>query len=76
MIKLDSLVVNGAVIIGAVNFLNIAFPTMTSLHKVIAALVVGGVLPYLPNIVPFWQGIELALGASGLYKVGQKVGGK
>ena len=73
---MDNLVVNGAVIIGTVNFLNIAFPQMTSLHKVIAVLVVGGVLPYLPDLVPFWSGIEMALGASGIYKVGQKVGGK
>ena len=73
---MENLAVNGVVIIGAVNFLNIAFPKMTSLHKVLAALVVGGVLPYLPDVVPFWQGFELALGASGVYKVGQKVGGK
>ena len=76
VINIDNLAVNGVVIIGAINFLNIAFPKITSLQKVLAVLVVGGILPYLPDLVPFWSGIELALGASGIYKVGQKVGGK
>lgn len=72
----NDLVVNGAVIIGAVNLLTIAFPKTTSLQKIVAALVVGGVLPYLPDLGLAFQGVQLALGASGIYKIGQKLGGK
>lgn len=68
-------VVNGAAIIGAVNVLNIAFPNMTSLQRVVAALVIGGVFPYLPDLGPVVKGVELALATSGVYKLTQKVGG-
>ena len=72
---MENLVVNGAVIVGAINLLSIAYPKATSLQKIAAAIVVGGVLPYVPDFGPAWQGIQLALGASGIYKIGQKLGG-
>ena len=73
---MDNVVVNGAVIIGVVNLLTIAYPKATSLQKIIAAIVVGGILPYIPDFGLATKGIEVALAASGVYKVGQKLGGK
>lgn len=66
---------NGMVIIGAVNLLSIAYPNATSLQKIVAAIVIGGILPYLPDLGPAWQGIQLALASSGVFKIAQKIGG-
>ena len=66
----------GAAIIGLVNIAIILFPTMQNLHKVILAVVVGAVLPYIPLDHPSVQGIVLALGTSGAYKLTQVLRGK
>ena len=69
-------VINGAAIVGAVNFLGIAFPQITSLQRVVAVLVLGALLPYLPDVGPAVKGIELALATGGFYKVATKIGGQ
>ena len=71
-----NVMVNGAAIVGAVSFLNIAFPNMTSLHKVAAVLVVGGLFPYLPDLGAAVEGVKLALATGGFYKVATKIGGQ
>ena len=68
-------VINGAAIVGAVSFLSIVFPNLTSVHRVGAVLAIGAVLPYLPDLGPAVKGVELALATGGFYKVATKVGG-
>lgn len=69
-------IINGAAIVGAVNFLGIAFPNITSLQRVGAVLVIGALLPYLPDLGPAVKGVELALATGGFYKVATKIGGQ
>ena len=66
----------GAAVIGIVNLAFILFPNLTTLHKVILAVVVGALFPYIPLVNPAVQGIQVALASSGIYKLSQVVSKK
>jgi hypothetical protein len=73
-----STVVNGAAIIGLINGLGIFLPTLNSKAKIVIAVVVGAILPFIalndPNLVRIISGVELGLATSGSYKLAQVLG--
>lgn len=79
---LTSITLAGLIAIGAVNFLTMFKPDIDSRAKFILSLAVAFGVGFIPTefgnmlLTHIKDAVEIAFTASGIYKIGQKVGGK
>mgnify|MGYP001606614043 CR=1 FL=1 len=76
MIKSMETLTVGMAIVGLINGIQKQFPQVTGMYAWGLAVVLGAVSAYIPMDHPAVVGALAALAGSGLYKVGQVVGGK